>query len=60
MDHGRESLSAVGSGAAELSVCSKLSKAVCNGNVYKTWILTPSLFCTELFVFFVPCLIVII
>lgn len=28
---------------AELSVRSKLSKAVCNGNVYKTWILTLSL-----------------
>lgn len=35
---------------AELSVRSKLSKAV--RNVYKTWILTLSLFCTELFVFF--------
>lgn len=40
---------------AELSVRSKLSKAV--RNVDKTWILTLSLFCTELFV---PCLIVVI
>lgn len=43
---------------AELSVRSKLSKAM--SNIYKTWILTLSLFCTELLFSFVPCLIVVI